>query len=149
MPHIRAAADIRAPIERVYDYVTTPSHWPEWHLNSASVGPGADHSLQLGEQLTEEFLTAGRRGLVTWTVADRVEPTRWMITGKVAEGGDGSIVYSLASRGDGVTAFWRDFVYSMPNLLLRLMDRLYLRSRIAADARRSVQRLKEVLEAGA
>ena len=149
MPHARAGAEIRAPIDRVFRYVTTPSHWPEWHLNSASVGADAAHSLECGEQLVEEFVIAWRRGMVTWTVADRVEPTRWMITGKVAGGGDGTILYSLASRGDSVTAFQRDFVYTMPNPFLRLMDRLYLHSRIAADARRSVERLKAVLEAQA
>jgi uncharacterized protein YndB with AHSA1/START domain len=139
--------EIRVPIERVYSYVTTPANWPVWHVNSIAVSGATDHSLQPGEQVTEEFRIAGRRGLVTWTVQERVEPHHWVLSGKVAGGGVGTITYTLVA-GDGVTGCAREFAYEMPNPLLALLDRIVIRRRIAADAGQAVHRLKEVLEAG-
>ena len=77
---------IRAPIERVFDYVTTPANWPQWHPASLGVSEGADHPLEVGEQVSEEFEAAGRRGRALWTVREREPPRRWVIDG-TSEGG--------------------------------------------------------------
>jgi hypothetical protein len=130
----------------VFNYVTTPANWPRWHVSSVGVSGATDHSLLPGEQVIEEFKIAGHRGVVTWTVRERVEPSRWVIAGQVIGGGEGAITYSLASQ-DGVTSYQRDFVYVMPNPLLALLDRLVVRRRIEAEASQSVQRLREALEA--
>ena len=42
---------IRAPIERVFDYVTTPGNWPVWHPSSLGVSGATDHSLDPGERI--------------------------------------------------------------------------------------------------
>jgi uncharacterized protein YndB with AHSA1/START domain len=148
VPQFRHTAEIRAPQEQVFTYVTTPSHWPSWYVACVSVSGDTDHSLEPGEQVIEEFRIGRRRGVATWTVRERIEPSRWVIAGTVAGGGDGTITYTLASRA-GVTTYQREFAYRMPNPLLGLLDRLVLRPRLEADARLSVRRLKEALETGA
>jgi uncharacterized protein YndB with AHSA1/START domain len=89
MTRIRSGTRIRRPAEQVFDYVTTPANWPRWHPSSLAVSDGADHSLEPGEQVTEEFRVAGRRGSVVWTVRERTPPRRWVIEGQVAGGAAG------------------------------------------------------------
>jgi uncharacterized protein YndB with AHSA1/START domain len=136
---------INAPIEQVFDYVTTPGNWPEWHPSSLGVSGATGHSLELGEKVTEEYRVAGRRGRVVWTVRERVAPRRWVIDGQVEGGGGGKITYTLTPHEDG-TNFERELVYTMPNLLLAMLDRLVLRRRVEAESAEALRRLKDVLE---
>ena len=92
MTRIYTTATIACPIEDLYDYVTTPAHWPEWHPSSLGVSDGADHSLTVGEEVTERFLVAGRRGSVVWRVTERDAPNSWVIVGAIesSKGGGNS-----------------------------------------------------------
>src|SRR3712207_2235967 len=125
MTRIRSRIQLHAPIEEVFDYVTTPGNWPTWHPSSLGVSGATDHSLEPGERVIEEYRVAGRYGRVTWTVREREAPRRWVIEGRTEGGDDGKIAYTLASHGDG-TAFEREFVYSASNPLLALLDKLVL-----------------------
>ena len=145
MSRVVTRATIARPPEEVFAYVTTPSHWPEWHPSSLGVTGATDHSLVAGEEVTESFLVAGRRGKANWTVRERAEPRRWVIFGQVKGGGTGTIAYTLAPQ-DGGTLFEREFTYEMNNPLLALLDRLVLRRRIEAESSEALRRLKERLE---
>jgi uncharacterized protein YndB with AHSA1/START domain len=145
MARIHTTIQIRKPIEDVFDYVTTPGNWPEWHPSSLGVSGATDHPLEVGEQVTEDFLVAGRRGHVVWTVCERQAPLRWVIEGKVEGGGEGRIAYTLTPGTDG-TRFEREFVYTMPNPLLALLDRLVFQPRVEAESAEALRRLKQTLE---
>jgi uncharacterized protein YndB with AHSA1/START domain len=145
MTRIYTTTQINASAERVFEYVTTPGNWPEWHPSSLGVSGATNHSLEPGERVTEEFRVAGRRGRVEWTVREREAPRRWVIDGEVEAGGGGTIAYTLTPHA-GTTTFEREFVYSMPNPLLRLLDRLVLRRRVEAESAEALRRLKEALE---
>lgn len=149
MTQIVTSATINAPIETVFDYVTTPGHWPEWHPSSLGVNGATDHSLRVGEQVTERFLVAGRRGEVVWAVRTREAPHTWVIEGNITTGGGGSGVVSyLLTPREGATDFTRTFTYPMPNLAYALLDLLLLRRRVRAESAEAVRRLKCRLEAG-
>ena len=145
MSRIDTAIQIRRPIEQVFDYVTTPANSPKWHPSSLSVSGAIDHSLEVGEQVTEDFIVAGRRGHVVWQVRERIAPRRWVIEGQIEKGGGGTITYSLAPLHDG-TKFEREFVYTMPNMLTEALDWLFIRRRIEAESVEALRRLKEVVE---
>jgi len=145
MTTIVTHAVIRRPLAEVFDYVTTPAHWLVWHPSSLGLRGATDHSLQIGEEVTEDFRVAGRRGSVTWKVIERQAPQRWAIRGLVAAGGSGTITYTLAPAAEG-TAFRREFVYAMPNAFLALLDRWLVRRRIEAESAEAVRRLKQALE---
>ena len=148
MTQIVTSAAIQCPVEVVFDYVTTPNHWPDWHPSSLGVSGAIDHSLLVGEQVTERFLVAGRRGVVVWTVREREAPRRWIIDGVITtgSGGSGVVSYSLAPR-DGATDFTRTFTYPLPNLALALLDALVARRRIQAESEQATRQLKRLLEA--
>jgi uncharacterized protein YndB with AHSA1/START domain len=147
MTQIITSATIQCPVERVFDYVTTPGHWPDWHPSSLGVSGATDHSLLVGEQVTERFLVAGRRGEVVWTVREREAPRRWIIDGVITTGGGGSgvVSYNLTPRG-GATEFIRNFTYPLPNLALALLDALLVRRRIQAESEQATRQLKRWLE---
>jgi len=145
MTTIVTQASIRRPIAEVFDYVTTPAHWLVWHPSSLALLGATDHSLQVGEQVTEEFRVAGRKGSVTWKVVARDAPNRWAIAGIVAAGGKGTITYTLTATTDG-TAFRREFDYAMPNWFAAWLDSLFIRRRIEAESSLAVSRLKHALE---
>jgi len=145
MTTIVTQASIRRPIAEVFDYVTTPAQWLVWHPSSLGLHGATDHSLQVGEQVTEEFRVAGRKGSVTWKVVARDAPNRWAIAGIVAAGGKGTITYTLTATADG-TAFRREFDYAMPNRFAAWLDRLFIRRRIEAESTLAVSRLKHALE---
>ena len=44
---------IQAPIEAVYDYVTQPDRWHEWHPTSLGADTGTSGSLPAGQRFTE------------------------------------------------------------------------------------------------
>ena len=142
---IVTAIDIAKPVDVVFEYVTTPAHWPRWHPSSLSVSAGADHSLTIGEQVREEFKVAGRRGSATWAVRQREAPLRWVIDGRSDQGGGAAISYILSPLPTG-TRFERELVYSGPNLLFALLNRISLRARITAESEAALRRLKQILE---
>ena len=146
MTRICNRIQIHRPIEQVFDFITTPANWPQWHPASVSVSPNADHSLLQGEEVTEDISVAGRRGQVTWLVRERSSPFRWVIDGTGKDGGRATITYTLAQSPEGAN-FERELVYTMPNALLAVLDWLIIRSRMKTDSAAALQRLKRLLEA--
>ena len=144
MTRICKSIRIQTPVEEVFEYVTTPGNWPAWHPSSLGVEGATNHSLEPGEQVTEEYRVARRPGRVVWTVRERKAPRRWVIDGWV-EGGSGTITYALTPHLEGTT-FERDFVYAIPNPLLSLLDWLVFRRQVEAESREALRQLKDVLE---
>ncbi|HLI09442.1 MAG TPA: SRPBCC family protein [Ktedonobacteraceae bacterium] len=145
MTRIYTPISIPLPIETVFNYVTDPGNWPQWHPSSLSVSGAVGHSLEIGEQVTEEYLVAGRRGNVTWTVIERIFPRLWTIEGKIAgSSGQGQVRYVLQSQ-DGGTLFGREFTYSMGSLFYSVLNRVFIRRRIEAESWQAVRQLKKVL----
>ncbi|MCC8402527.1 SRPBCC family protein [Paraburkholderia sp. MMS20-SJTN17] len=136
---------IERPDTVVFDYVTTPAHWPDWHPSSLSVRGATDHSLRVGEQVTEEFRVAGRRGSVVWTVAERDRPRKWVIVGTIGGKSAGTVSYSLTPVASG-TRFEREFIYRAPSLWFEAVNVLFVRARIQQESDTAVARLKKTLE---
>ncbi|MBD2564089.1 SRPBCC family protein [Nostoc sp. UIC 10607] len=146
MARIYSTIRIQRPIEQVFNYVTTPNYWTEWHPSSLGVSGAKDHSLDVDEQVEEEFLVAGRRGRVIWTVRERKPPHQWVIDGEVGAGGRGTITYTLTPYSNEETTFEREFTYFTPNLLAKMLDWLVLSRRIRSESEESLRRLKEAIE---
>lgn len=131
--------------DAVFAYVTTPANWPKWHPASAAVSGATDHSLAVGEQVTEDFIVAGRKGRVVWTVRKRDIPRTWIIEGDVDGRAAGVITYALTPVAEG-TRFERELVYGSPNLLFAVLNWISVRARVEAESAQAVQNLKRRLE---
>lgn len=146
MTRIYTTIEIARPVGVVFEYVTTPANWPAWHPSSLGVSQGADHSLVVGEEVTEVFRVAGQRGQVIWRVIGRDAPSRWVIEGQITGRNHGGVITYLLSDRNGGTFFEREFVYDTPGLLLPIVDRLVVRRRVERESAEALHRLKKVLE---
>jgi uncharacterized protein YndB with AHSA1/START domain len=145
---IQSTVEIARDPDLVFDYVTTPANWPKWHPSSLGVTGATDHPLELGEQVTEDFLVAGHRGRAVWTVVEREAPERWVIAGDVNGRKAGAITYTLTPSGAG-TRFDREFVYASPSLFFVVLNRVRVRAEVERESAEAVRRLKQILEASA
>jgi uncharacterized protein YndB with AHSA1/START domain len=136
---------IERPVEAVFDYVTTPSNWPQWHPSSVGVDSAAGRSLDVGEQVREAIKVGWQRDRVQWTVLERERPRRWVIEGRGETGGAATLRYELGADG-ARTRFRRDLTYRMPNAFLGVIDRLLVRHIMAVASRSALARLKRALE---
>jgi uncharacterized protein YndB with AHSA1/START domain len=146
MTRIVSNVQINQPMETVFEFVTTPGNWPQWHPSSLGVEGATDHSLAVGEACVEAFSVAGRHGRARWTVIERAAPGRWVIEGQIEGRQNGGVIsYSLKSANGG-THFEREFIYPTPNLFFRLMNALVIRRRVTHESNEALRRLKLVLE---
>ncbi len=132
--------------DAVFAYVTTPANWPKWHPASLAVSGATDHPLVPGEQVTEDFIVAGRKGRVVWTVVKRDANREWIVEGDVDGRKAGVITYALTPVAEG-TRFEREFIYDSPNLLFAALNRISIRTQVEAESTQATQNLKRLLEA--
>lgn len=144
MTRIVETISIRRPVTEVYDYATTPSNWPAWHPASRSVSGQTDHSLLIGEEVTEEFIAAGRQGSCVWQVTRREAPHLWTIATSTPQI-RADITYRLTAHGDS-TIFERELAYEPSGIWFKLLDFLVMRRRMEQESRTALERLKERLE---
>ena len=144
---VRSVITINRPVADVFEYVTTPGHWPDWHPSSLGVSGATDHSLMVGEEVTEEFRVAGRRGSLTWRVTQRDAPRSWTISGSLGAQGSGTVAYTLTPEGAG-TRFERVFTYDVSGALFAIVNRLAYNRRVTNESAEALRRLKRRLEEG-
>ena len=140
----------RAPRE-VYDYVTQPWRWHEWHPSSRSAHAAVER-LGVGDTFDEEIAL---RPLAPWPptlhrhtryrVLEAVPGERWDVEGAMRDGWL-RLRYELTPDADG-TRFVRTLRYGA-----RGPSRLWLpllRGRQAEVSRRALENLRRRLEEGA
>ncbi|MDN6864926.1 MULTISPECIES: SRPBCC family protein [Pseudomonas] len=129
---------INAPLATVYDYVTQPDRWHEWHPTSLGAETGTSGSLGAGSRFTEMIDLLGVRVPMSYRVqiARRPDEFKCVFTSLVV---DGSIHYFLQPFRDG-TLFKRVLTYETELQLATLHERMHELSAIALD------RLKQRLE---
>ncbi|WLH66280.1 SRPBCC family protein [Pseudomonas sp. FP2309] len=129
---------IKAPIDTVYDYVTQPERWHEWHPSSLSAETGTCGPLLAGARFTETIDLLGVRVPMSYRVqiARRPDEFKTVFTSLAV---DGSIHYFLQPFRDG-TLFKRVLSYETELQLTSLHARMVELSDIALD------RLKQRLE---
>jgi len=144
MTRILSTICIHRDIADVFDFLTTPKNWPEWHPASISVVGSTDHSLAIGEEVMEEFLAAGRRGSAVWRVTAREAPYLWRIESSASEA-SATITYRLRTEA-GMTVFERDMQYNFGQTWLIILDALFVRRRMQRQSREALFRTKHILE---
>jgi uncharacterized protein YndB with AHSA1/START domain len=135
---------IECPIERVFDFLTTPGNWVRWHPSTLAVSGATDHSLEVGEQVTEDYVIAGQKGRATWTVRERRRPHRWAFATAVETGHQATINYTFTSEGTS-TRFEREVVVVMPASVPASVQAEFER-KVADESAEALQRAKRVLE---
>ena len=128
MPCIQQSILIRNLAALIFDYLTTPKYWPDFHPASLEETGATDYPLQVGDRLRERFCTGGWTGYINWTTLEADRPVHFRMRGEVEGiGGNILITFRAIERPDGVE-LRRELEYTRSNWLLRLFDKLYLHS---------------------
>lgn len=122
---------IQAPIDAVYDYVTQPDLWHEWHPTSLSADTGTRGSLPCGARFTEIIDLLGIRVPMSYRVQVARRPSEFK-TVFTSLAVDGSIHYFLQPFQSG-TLFKRVLIYETELQLATLHERMIELSDVALD----------------
>ena len=153
--HIYNAIEIQRPVQQVFDYACTPAHWPDWHpsslkLYTRNVSDNAGDNAGIakrGARFEEDVRAGGRTGHLVWTVTEYTEQRSWTGQATVDNGANLTVSYHVSATPTG-TLFERHLHYDLPGFVLKILNFLVLRRRIAAESALSLQRLQDVLQAG-
>ncbi|MDF0528845.1 SRPBCC family protein [Tsukamurella sp. 8F] len=137
LEHERVVA--RTPDE-LYDFVTTPSTWLQWHPSVVRVTPPLDVPAREEATFTTEVRTPVGTGINAWTVGRCVPGREWHAQADMSIGGTTMLTYRIAPHRDGAL-FTRTLEYRLRSPLLRVADRIVGRRRIDEESRESLDRL--------
>lgn len=143
---VSQSIEIRAPIELVWDLVMDPDRLGEWVTIHESVADVPAGELIKGSRFRQRMKLKGVPLKVRWEVVECEAPTRARWSGQAAAGAEAGIVYDL-SEDDGVTTFDYQNEFELPaGAVGKLAGRAFNAMSGDREARRSLARLKELLE---
>lgn len=143
MTTLQQSIEIPASPLALYDYVTRPVRWKEWHHSSLGVSDVADESLVAGRRFEEDVVVAGgRQRHLTWLVEESRIGQRWRASAYMPDGSTVRLCYEFLASGEG-TRFTRHLEYVVGPTLLRWLDGLYLHRKVAAESSAALQRLQD------
>ena len=143
--HVVSTIRIRREVADVFDFLTTPKNWPRWHPASISVAGATDHSLAIGEKVTEEIRVGSGKARAVWRVTARDAPHLWRFEG--SPDGDAWVMITYRLRMDGSdTVFERDMQYQFNRLWLVVLDPLFIRRRMERELDEALANAKQILE---
>ena len=142
---------IGCPPQQVFDYVTQPGRWHEWHPSSLSAQV-AEPALTPGAQFDEQIevqplapLPPRIRRAVQYRVLESEPPLRWVTRGQMRSGWL-QISYTLKMSAAG-TRFHRRLEFDVSGPLRLLRPLLVRRQRLVSAV--ALANLKQRLEATA
>lgn len=148
MTIVQLTERIPVPPARVYDYVTRPARWKEWHPASLGTPGHGDESLSAGATFEENIRSAGFTRRLHWTVVDSVPPRVWEAHARMADGSAVRLRYELDAEAGG-TRFRRTLSYHIRPRLLRLANDLLLWRKVRAESEKALRNLVRRLAAQA
>jgi len=138
------------PVREVFDFITTSGHWPKWHPATHAVTGQTLWPGQLGDESTEEMLTAKVfPGRISWRVVSCEAPVRWgIVTTSIdvplLSAATVRVDYRLVEEERGARLL-RTFRYRLPRHLW-LLDALYFGARMESESVEALRRLVALIE---
>jgi uncharacterized protein YndB with AHSA1/START domain len=114
---------IDAPIQKVYDYVSQPERWHEWHPASLSADTGTAKPLKKGDKFSEKIRIYGQETQMSYEVVIASPPYEFK-TAFTSPLIDGTIHYKLEKQGDG-TRFNRTLDYSIDKYIAMMKSGMH------------------------
>lgn len=150
MGHIREAAHINAPIERVWEFLVDYRRWPEWQTNVVEVEERGGVPGEVGFTYLGVYKALGRR-LETHSEITRSERPRLIEEkGTMPGGGQMTMLSTLEPAPDGGTNLEFMLDYELGSgFLAGVADKLVFERSIERDTRHSTENLIALIESEA
>lgn len=141
MTQLRQSLEISATPAALFDYVSRPLRWKEWHHSSLEVRGVQDEPLVAGRRFEESVMAAGglRREL-TWLVEESHPGKRWRASAYMADGSTVRLCYEFDASAAG-THFTRSLDYTVAPVFLRLINHFFLQEKVKKESDAALQRL--------
>jgi uncharacterized membrane protein len=146
---VTASIEIDAPREKVYDLVLDPSRLDEWvtihrRVNSRDGGPPRQ-----GYEMNQTLHLRGANFKVSWTLTEADRPDRATWEGRGPAHSYARTSYDLRALDDDRTRFEYENEFTAPGGFLgAAASRMLIGGVPEREAKRSLERLKALLEAG-
>jgi hypothetical protein len=140
MTTIQLEQFIHASPGAVYDYVTRPALWKEWHPASQGADTHAVESLGAGAQFEEDIVSAGRARHLKWGVELAEPGVHWVARAVMEDGSTVHLDYRFQPRNTGMN-FVRTLNYHVKPLHLRIANGLFVWRRVQAESRQALGNL--------
>jgi uncharacterized protein YndB with AHSA1/START domain len=135
---------IDRPPQLVFDYVTTPALWHNWHPATVRVRGVPNRPLTVGETMIETIGVAGRRDEAQWIVQACSPPQLWQIATDT-DNGAAHIVYRITATDIGCR-FHRTLEFRSKRWPWRALDSTLTRWILERQSSRALRNLKKVIE---
>lgn len=142
MTLLRQSIEIQAAPAAVYDYVTRPLRWKEWHPASLGADEVADESLVAGRRFEEDISAAGQRRRLTWLVEESRPGERWRASAYMQDGSTVRLCYEFEAAAAG-TSFTRTLEYVIGPIWLRWCNELFLWKRVQRESQQALENLRQ------
>lgn len=144
--HIQQTITINKPANVIFEYVTVPNLWHEWHPQSLSVEPERLSSFQEGQVFDEVIQTSFGKDDMSWVVEVNDPDKQWIARAyNHTKGVNIRLRYDLTAQGDK-TVFQRTLDYEMPNFILRVANFIYFKQYMINQSWHSLESLKAYVE---
>ena len=126
----------------IFQYVTIPNLWHEWHPQSLSVVPELTSSFQQGQTFNEVIQTAMGQDDLVWEVQVNNPNIQWIAKAyNPKKDVHIQLKYDLVSDGES-TVFTRTLDYQMPNFIFHVLNMLYFNQYMIDQSWHSLESLK-------
>jgi carbon monoxide dehydrogenase subunit G len=143
---VSAEIEIAAPPEEVYGVMMDPSRLGEWVTIHREVSGAPEAPLNEGDSFDQKLALAGKSFKVSWEVTRADPPTAADWKGKGPAGSGASVSYRIEPAGDGSRVSYENEFDFPAGFLGSVAGKLLVRSPAEKEAKRTLQRLKELLE---
>lgn len=146
MNQIQQRIVINAAPNKVFEYVTVPTRWHEWHHQSLWVKPEIQTSFQVGQTFEEEIQTLLGKDPMSWSVIENKQNQVWEAHAfNHNKGANIQLRYDLLATDNG-TEFTRTLNYETPNFLLHMANQLYFMGHMKEESMAALESLKSKVE---
>ena len=147
MSKVTVQIDIDAPKEAVFEAMLDPSRLSEWVTIHRKVNHADPGTLQEGYKMDQTLALRGAPFRVKWTLTQYGPSTEATWEGKGPGGSYARTAYQLSDASGGGTHFEYLNEYKAPGGFLgAAASRALVGGTSASEARKSLERLKELLE---
>jgi len=136
---------LRAAPEAVYDYLTRPARWREWHHSSLGTEAHAEASLPAGAEFREQIRSVGIRKQLHWRVQVAEPAKRWEAAATMDDGSTVQLQYAFAALPEG-TRFTRRLTYTLKPWSLRLLNATVGWAKVRIESRQALRSLQRHFE---
>lgn len=146
MNHFDQTIRIKATPNQIFEYVTVPTRWHEWHHQSLWVKPEQMTSFQKGQVFEEEIQTLLGKDPMSWNVIEHKQDIMWEAHAyNHRKDANIQLRYDF-KEVNGETDFTRTLHYETPNFLLHMLNQLYFMSHMKAQSWQALESLKAEIE---